>query len=455
MIELYDYQRRIVNETRQSLAHGNKGVVIISPPGSGKSVIISEIARLTVKKGGIVLFTVHRQELINQIRNSFEQAGVDMTHVILLTVMKVAHRLAILPKPSLIIVDETHHSLAKTYRKIYDYYADVPRLGFTGTLWRMNGQGFQDIYSDIVEGPSTEWLIEHHRLAPYRYFSVKLINDDKLKKSSTGDYTAKSMDDAVGKTIFGDVVRTYQEKTPGQKAILYAHDVEHSKQIAQSFNDAGIPAAHADAKTPTAERLKIMDDFKSGKIKILCGIDLYGEGVNVPDCSVSILLRPTESLALYLQQSMRSMRYQPGKVATIIDHVANYSRFGLPDDEHDWSLSDRKKKSRKSDAPSVRTCSFCYAVIPAQSNICPVCGKSRVVEREQTDIKEDNSVELEQIHGRLDMKTDYNEIRYARMDPNEAQNYEDLQGIARARHYKNGWVWYQAKSRGFIKDKAQ
>lgn len=453
MIKLYDYQRRIVNETRQSLARGNKGVVIVSPPGSGKSVIISEIARLTVKKGGIVLFTVHRQELINQIRNSFEQAGVDMTHVILLTVMKVAHRLSILPKPSLIIVDETHHSLAKTYRKIYDYYSDVPRLGFTGTLWRMNGQGFHDIYSDIVEGPSTEWLIEHHRLAPYRYFSVKLINDDKLKKSSTGDYTAKSMDDAVGKTIFGDVVRTYQEKTPGQKAILYAHDVEHSKQIAKSFNDAGIPAAHADAKTPTAERLKIMDDFKSGKIKILCGIDLYGEGVNVPDCSVSILLRPTESLALYLQQSMRSMRYQQGKTATIIDHVANYTRFGLPDDDRDWSLNDRKKKHKADNSTPIRTCEFCFAVIPASANICPVCGRERIIEKSQSEIEEDNSVELERIHGKLDMKADYNSVRYARMKPADAENYEDLQGIAKARHYKNGWVWYQAKARGFIKTK--
>lgn len=451
MIKLYDYQRRIVNETRQSLAHGNKGVVIVSPPGSGKSVIISEIARLTVKKGGIVLFTVHRQELINQIRNSFEQAGVDMTHIILLTVMKVAHRLSILPKPSLIIVDETHHSLAKTYRKIYDYYSDVPRLGFTGTLWRMNGQGFHDIYSDIVEGPSTEWLIEHHRLAPYQYFSVKLIDDGKLKKSSTGDYTAKSMDDAVGKTIFGDVVKTYQEKTPGQKAILYAHDVEHSKQVAKSFNDAGIPAAHADAKTPTAERLKIMDDFKSGKIKILCGIDLYGEGVNVPDCSVSILLRPTESLALYLQQSMRSMRYQPGKVATIIDHVANYSRFGLPDDDRTWSLADRKKrKAKKNDAPPVRTCEFCYAVIPAKAVICPVCGEQR--EKIKTEMEKDSSAKLEQIHGKLDMKTDYNSVRYARMKPEEAQNYEDLQGIAKARHYKPGWVYFQAKSRGLIKN---
>lgn len=448
MIKLYDYQERIVNETRQSLARGNKGVVIISPPGSGKSVIISEIARLTVKKGGTVLFTVHRGELINQIRNSFEQAGVDMTHVILLTVMKVANRLDKLPKPTLIITDETHHSLAKTYRKIYDYYADVPRLGFTGTLWRMNGQGFEDIYSDIVEGPSTEWLIEHHRLAPYQYFSVKLINDDKLKKSSTGDYTYKSMNDAIGKTIFGDVVRTYQEKTPGQKAILYAHDVEHSKRIAKSFNDAGIPAAHADAKTPTSERLKIMDDFKSGKIKILCGIDLYGEGVNVPDCSVSILLRPTESLALYLQQSMRSMRYQPGKTATIIDHVANYTRFGLPDTDREWTLEDRKrhKKGQKKDAPPIKQCPFCYGVISAQFKTCPLCGKEIPVEEQE--VQEDKNSELEVIQKDFKISTEYIGLK----KPKDLKTYSELKEYARIKGYKAGWIYFQAKAKHLIKN---
>lgn len=398
------------------------------------------------------MFMVHRKELVNQIRDSFAENEVDLSKCTIMTVGKIAHRLNILPRPALIITDETHHALAKTYRTIYDYYTGVPRLGFTATPWRLNGKGLHDVYDALILGPSIDWLIENHYLAPYRYYSVNLVDDTKLRKSSTGDFTNKSMDDAVGKTIFGDVVKTYQEKTPDQQAIVYAHSIEYSKEVALSFQKAGIKAAHADSKTPTAERDKIMHDFKSGELKVLSNVDLISEGFNVPDCSCVIMLRPTESLVLYIQQSMRSMRYQPGKVATIIDHVANYSRFGLPDDEHDWSLADRKKKHRKSDAPAVRTCSFCYAVIPAQANICPICGKARVVEREQSEIEQDNSVELERIHGRLDMKTDYNSVRYARMKPHEAQNYEDLQGIAKARHYKNGWVWYQAKSRGFIKN---
>lgn len=411
--------------------------------------MIAEIARLAVAKGGQVMFTVHRKELVNQIKQSFRENEVDLTRCTILTVGKIAHRLNILPKPTLIITDETHHSLAKTYQTIYDYYQGVPRLGFTATPWRLNGKGLHDVYDAMILGPSIDWLIENHYLAPYKYYSVKLVDDAKLKKSSTGDYTSKSMDEAVGRTIFGDVVKTYQEKTPGQQAIVYAHSVEFSKAIAQAFQAAGIEAAHADAKTPSAERERIMSGFKSGSLKVLCNVDLISEGFNVPDCSVVIMLRPTESLVLFIQQSMRSMRYRPDKVATIIDHVGNYLRFGLPDDEHQWTLADRKKRKKQgaSDAPPIRTCEFCFAVIPAAAVICPVCG--RKMEKSSSEMETDNTVELERIHGSLDMKTDYNALRYGRMKPAEAQNMEDLRGIAKSRGYKPGWIWFQAKSRGW------
>ncbi len=352
---------------------------------------------------------------------------------------------------SLIITDETHHSLASTYQKIYTCYSDVPRLGFTATPWRLNGKGLHDVYDAMVLGPKIDWLIENHYLAPYKYYSVKLVDDTKLQKSSTGDFTAKSMDDAVGKTIFGDVVKTYQSKTPGQQAIVYAHSVDYSKAVAQAFRDAGINAAHADAKTPAAERDRIMTDFKAGRLKVLCNVDLISEGFNVPDCSVVIMLRPTESLVLFIQQSIRSMRYKPDKQATIIDHVANYARFGLPDDDRSWTLDDRPKKHKKqSDAMPIQTCEFCFAVIPASSTVCPVCG--RAIERAQTEIEEDNSVELEEIHGKLDIKTEYNTVRYGRMKPEEAETVEDSYGIAKARGYKPGWAWFQAKNRGLIKN---
>ena len=261
MFQLFDYQQDLVDKARNALAAGNQGVLIVSPPGSGKSVVISEIARLTVKKGGHVLFFVHRQELVKQIKDSFKQQGVDLNHCTIMTVGKVANRLKILPKPNLIIVDESQHSRAKTYLKIFGYYNDVPRLGFTGSPWRLSGKGFKDIYSAMIEGPTTKWLIEHHKLAPFTVYGYQLGNKDLLKKSSTGDYTSKSMDDFTKSIIHGDIVKSWLKFAKDRKTIIYCHSTSFSKIVAQEFRNAGINAAHADAKTPSNERNKIMDSF--------------------------------------------------------------------------------------------------------------------------------------------------------------------------------------------------
>ncbi len=154
MYKPFPYQQELIDKARQSFADGHHSVLIQSPAGSGKSIIIAEIARLAIEKGGHVMFTVHRKELIEQIKDTFTKDDIDLTHTTIMTVRKIANRLDKLPKPSLIITDESHHSLAKTYRKIYDFYQDVPRLGFTATPWRLSGKGLHDVYDDMIEGPS-------------------------------------------------------------------------------------------------------------------------------------------------------------------------------------------------------------------------------------------------------------------------------------------------------------
>lgn len=189
MLKLFDYQQKLVNQARQALIDGNHGVLIVSPPGSGKSVVIAEIARLTTLKKNRILFFVHRKELVNQIKDSFIKQDVDLKYCTILTVGKVANRLNILAKPDLIIVDESQHSRAKTYQKIFDYYDDVPRLGFTGSPWRLSGKGFKDIYSAMVLGPTAKWLIENKKLAPFTVYGYQLGDKSTLKSGSTGDYT--------------------------------------------------------------------------------------------------------------------------------------------------------------------------------------------------------------------------------------------------------------------------
>lgn len=447
MYQLFDYQQDLVNRARDALAQGNKGVLIVSPPGSGKSVVISEIARLTTLKGGQVLFFVHRQELVKQIREAFQQQNVDLSHCTIMTVGKVANRLNILPKPNLIIVDESQHSRAKTYRKIFDYYSDVPRLGFTGSPWRLSGKGFKDIYSAMVQGPTTKWLIEHHKLAPFTVYGYQVGNSDLLKRGSTGDYTSKSMDEFTKSIIHGDIVKSWLKFARNRKTIVYCHSTSFSKIVAQEFRDAGINAVHADAKTPSQERARIMDSFKQGKIKVLCNVDLVSEGFNVPDCSCVVLLRPTQSLVVYLQQSMRAMRYQPDKHAVIIDQVGNFERFGLPDTDYHWSLEDRKKHPQRNggtaDGIAIKTCPDCFAVIKASLVTCPLCGHDFSIEIRK--IKQKKDQELRAIKAQ---KFHINLI--AKKKVSELTSFKELAIYGKARGFKPGWAWHMAKQKGFI-----
>lgn len=446
----YDYQLKAINEARQRLAEGHKSVLIQSPAGSGKSVIIAEIARMTTEKGGRVLFLVHRRELIAQIYETFIADEVDMKKVLISTPIRVKNKIKkrAVARPALIITDETHHSLAESYRMIYSFFHDVPRLGFTATPWRMSGKGFKDIYEVMVEGPQVAWLIQHNRLSNATIYAPNTADLSDLKKSSTGDFTAASMDKMAQRIIFSDVVDTWKEKASGLKTIVYCHAIDFSKQVADWFNQAGIPAQHADSKTPQRERDRIMADFKSGKIQVLCNVDLVSEGFNVPDCSCVVMLRPTESLVLYIQQSMRCMRYKPGKQAVIIDQVGNVDRFGVPQQDRQWTLEDREKKKQRSggsSGPAIKTCPQCFAVVPARVTLCPMCGHIWEVESDDVEIKKE--AKLEKIDTSFVFKTDY----LTNKKPSELKSVAELKAYAEAKGYKKGWVYFQQKQRGWIK----
>lgn len=397
MYKLFPYQKELVNKARNSLRQ-NKSVLIQSPAGSGKSIVIAEIARLTTAKGNRVMFTVHRQELIDQITNSFKKQDVNLDLCTIMTVRKIKNRLKILPKPQLIITDETHHSLAKTYKAIYDYYPDVPRLGFTATPWRMSGEPLHKVYQNMVLGKSVKWLLKYQFLAPFHYWAVDSVDHGKLKASNkSSDYTNDSIDQSFGKNIFGDVVEKYQKYADGQKTIVYAHSIDYSKKIADKFCKAGIKAVHVDSKTPKKERQQIMQAFKTGKIKVLCNIDLISEGFDVPDCSCVIMVRPTKSLVLFIQQAMRCMRSDhqgpkgtnAKKVATIIDMVGNAEQHkGLPDTNFDWYAT---FMGHSAGGQSPTDCQYCFAsFFPAASN-----KYKRVVMEHDDDTSDDEATEMQ------------------------------------------------------------
>lgn len=440
--KLHDYQQRLVNKARQAFSDGYKAPCIVAPCGAGKSVMISEIARMATEKGNKVLFLVHRKELIEQIENSFRINEVDLDLVQFGMVQTIVRRLDKTDRPHLIITDESHHGMAKSYRTIYEYFDDALRLSFTATPVRLSGEGLGDVNDILIQEVDAEWLIENGFLSPYKYFAPKLINEDVLKLSGMKEFTSASVDNALGNVIYGDVIAHYRKLADGEQAIAYCHSVTASEDLAATFNSLGIPAAHIDGKTDKTKRGEIIEQFRKREIRVLTNVDLIGEGFDVPDCSTVIMLRPTQSLSLYIQQSMRGMRYKAGKTSIIIDHVGNVQRFGLPDEKREWSLSGSKKASSEATI-KIRQCENCFAVYSPDEKACPMCGhEMKIVQQKEKE--HDKQAELEEIKkGDISITMDFRE-------PRDCKNMKELYELAKNRGYKKGWAYHQGKLMGFM-----
>ena len=346
-MELRPYQEDLVTKTRQAWSQGYKAPCIVLGCGGGKSCIVAEIARRTTWNGKRVMFLVHRKELVDQIFRTFVRWGVLMDLCDIGMVQTFTRRIKKLKKPDLIITDENHHSPANSYKKIYEHFSDVLRVGVTATPVRLNGDGLCETNDKLIIGVSTKWLIENKCLAPYDYYAPDIADLTGLH-TRMGEYVTADIEKAMIKnTVFGDAIKYYKQLANGKKAVCYCSSVKHSMATAKAFCDAGIKAVHIDGTTPKAERDRVISDFRKGSIEILCNVDLISEGFDVPDCECTILLRPTHSLTLYIQQAMRSMRYKEGKRAIIIDHVGNYARHGMPDDIREWTLEKKEKRNIK------------------------------------------------------------------------------------------------------------
>ena len=445
MQQLRPYQVDVVNRVHQAWAEGARAPCVVLPCGAGKSCIVADMARRTTWKGNRVLFLVHRKELVDQIVRTFIGWGVDMEYCTVGMVQTITRRVHKMQPPSLIITDENHHSLAASYRRIYEAFPKAYRVGVTATPVRLNGDGLGDVNDRLVIGVSAKWLIENHFLAPYDYFAPSVADLTGLHVKQ-GEYVASEIESRLmSSTIYGDVIANYKSLGKCEKAICYCASIKYSKAVAEAFSKAGIPAVHLDGETPKPERNRIITDFRAGKIRVLCNVDLISEGFDVPDCGCAILLRPTKSLTLYIQQSMRCMRYLPDKRAVIIDHVGNYARFGMPDDDREWTLEkkDRTKKApREQNEVKIVTCPECFRVFePNELHRCPWCGAP--LPKKVREIQE-KAAEIVRIEGFT--------LRYTQ--PSDCKTYAELQAYGKQHGYKPGWAWHQARTRGLIHDRA-
>jgi superfamily II DNA or RNA helicase len=371
-----------------------------------------------------VWFLVHRRELIKQTKDTFAKFNIPEDNVFIGMVQTITRNPGKYPKPTLIIFDEAHHAKAKSWYNIVDYFEGVPMVGLTATPVRRDGKALGDIFDTLVEGLDAETLIEQGWLSEYDYYAPKT---DVIEYKMRGmDF---NMDDVTAQLMKSKIygkVEDYIDKS--RKTIIYCPSIEFSKALCDR-----IGATHFDGNTKKKDRDRIIEDFRKGNIRVLSNVDLVGEGFDVPDCDTVILLRPTMSLSLYIQQSMRCLRPRPGKRATIYDLVGNCYRHGLPTEKRDWSLEGRMSVANKSGEPDivVRRCDKCQLIYSGTASICPYCGYNNG--KTKREIEQERQVELEKIE-QLEKKKE-------RMEQGRAKTLQELIAIGKARGYKSPYWW--------------
>lgn len=424
---------------------------------------MAEIARRTTKNNNRVMFLIHRKEVLDQAVKTFNKQGVNSDLLTAGMVQTLTRRVDKLPTPSVILVDEAHHALAKSYQRILKQFPKAIVLLFTATPHRTSRIQLDQIADDIIVGQSIHELTEKGFLAPFRYFQPPNDFDSKLlKRSSTGDFTNESMQEAMSTKIFGHIVKQYKRIADGMQAVVYTYSIDSAVEIARKFNSEGISAIEVDGTTSKEKRDLAVRKFREQEIKILVNVNLFTEGVDLPNVDCVIMARPTASLALYLQFSMRCLNPRPGKTAIIIDHANNFKQFGYPDDDRDWKKAIKsgrqKSKSLLTDSGiSITTCDYCFAVVKAsevKDGKCPICGKPIKVHKAKP-VSDVDLVEATKDRQKLIHEIVHSNLlkEVANKNVSELHTMKELQAYGKLHGYKKGWSFYMAKRKGILKSR--
>ena len=373
-IKLYDYQEdmkgRIEGELRL-----HRSVMAQMPTGTGKTYLLTAVIDSFVSNNPMekVWIVAHRRELVSQIDETvrkFHSYYASNTSSLLSSVKAMSiqwlmrHYDEIEEEPGMIVIDEAHHALAKTYKEMWERFPNAKFLGLTATPCRLNGKGFTDLFDILVQSWSVPEFISKGRLATYDFVSIKSdgvtqrLIDSLQKRGADGDYQNKEMDMLLNKKP--SIERLYQsleEFGKDRKGIVYAINISHAQKITKLYQEHGVKAIAIDSKTPAVERQQDIEAFKKGDIQVLVNVDIFSEGFDCPDVEFVQLARPTLSLAKYLQMVGRGLRVAKGKKnCVIIDNVGLYRVFGLPSQVWNWNamFEGKLKVGKRKETPKDR-----------------------------------------------------------------------------------------------------
>ena len=373
-IKLFDYQEDMKERIEKALRL-HRSVMAQMPTGTGKTYLLTAVIDSFVSNNPMekVWIVAHRRELVSQIDETvrkFHSYSASNTSSLLSSVKAMSiqwlmrHYDEIEEEPGMIVIDEAHHALAKTYKEMWERFPNAKFLGLTATPCRLNGKGFTDLFDVLVQSWSVPEFISKGRLATYDFVSIKSdgvtqrLIDSLQKRGADGDYQNKEMDMLLNKKP--SIERLYQsleEFGKDRKGIVYAININHAQKITKLYQEHGVKAIAIDSKTPATERQQDIEAFKKGDIQVLVNVDIFSEGFDCPDVEFVQLARPTLSLAKYLQMVGRGLRVAKGKKnCVIIDNVGLYRVFGLPSQVWNWNamFEGKLKVGKQKETPKKR-----------------------------------------------------------------------------------------------------
>lgn len=361
-MELWAHQSRALVQAREAIQVGHRRVLIVSPTGSGKGTLATEILRRAVAQGKRGIFLIHRREIIDDVHARLTKAGVRAGVILpdrnqspyapvqVCSVQTLTARGA-RPPADIVIADECHHIQASTWAKLVACYPDAILIGLTATPARADGRPLSQFEHMIVAAQYSE-LIAQGLIVPAKVFQPAQRQENALAL---------------------DPVAAFKQYAPQSKGFCFVGSLELGADVTRRFKEAGVPAVTIEGKTEKRVRDRAIADLRAGRVQVLVNVNCLTEGVDAADADLCILASANNHCGTYLQRVGRVLRSAPGKThAIVLDLVGASLVHGLPHVDREYSLSG--KAIGLSNLPPLCVCAQCGLTQLGGRLTCEGCG---------------------------------------------------------------------------------
>ncbi|MFE2939038.1 DUF3427 domain-containing protein [Streptomyces sp. NPDC059255] len=328
--------------------------LLVAATGTGKTVMAAldyQTLRAKFGQNPRLLFIAHRKEILEQSIRTFRSVLDDETfgellvggeipfhwnHVFASVQSLNARTLDRLASDhfDVVVIDEFHHGTAPTYRKIFHHFTPIELLGLTATPERTDGSNIQDEFFDgRIAAEMRLWeALDNELLSPFHYFGITDTTDLTAIQWKRGSYDPAALSEILTGNVSRAqlVLKSIEERVTDPKkmrALGFCVSVAHAHFMAESFQEAGLNSIALSGETPGDQRKCAVESLKSGDLQVIFSVDLFNEGLDIPNVDTLILLRPTSSSTVFLQQLGRGLRRCEGKsILTVLDFIGQHRK---------------------------------------------------------------------------------------------------------------------------------